>query len=134
MVAVYDTAAREVVELKPARDALTMYTCGPTVYRYAHVGNLRTFLLADLIRRACEYQGIRVEQIQNITDVGHITDELFDRGEDRMLLAAGTENRSPEEIAAYYTDDFFRDTAAVNIRRPKDYQNAAEHIAHMSEL
>jgi cysteinyl-tRNA synthetase len=134
MVALYDTAKRDVVEIKPSGNVLTMYTCGPTVYRYAHIGNLRTFLLADLIRRAFEYQGSAVEQVQNITDVGHMTDELFDRGEDRMLLAAGIENRSPEEIAAYYTDFFFRDTEAFNIRRAKMYPRASDHIAHMIEL
>ena len=70
-----------------------MYTCGPTVYRYAHVGNLRSYLLADLIRRALLYHGIDVLHVKNITDVGHLRDERFDRGEDRMLVAAGLEDR-----------------------------------------
>ncbi len=134
MVALYDTAAREVVDVKPSRDGLGMYTCGPTVYRYAHIGNLRTFLLADLIRRTFEYHGVPVTQIQNITDVGHMTDELFDRGEDRMLVQAGIENRSPEEIAAFYTDYFFRDTAAMNLRPAAEYPRASEHIGEMIDL
>ena len=75
MVAVYDTLARAVVPIEPAERALTIYSCGPTVYRYAHIGNLRTFLMADLVRRAFEYQGVEVHQVQNITDVGHMTDE-----------------------------------------------------------
>ncbi|MFN2642003.1 MAG: cysteine--tRNA ligase [Actinomycetota bacterium] len=134
MVALYDTAARDVVEIKPSGDTLTMYTCGPTVYRYAHIGNLRTFLLPDLIARAFDYQGTGVRAIQNITDVGHMTDELFDGGEDRMLLAAGIENRSPEEIAAYYTDFYFRDIEAFNLRRAESYPRASDHISHMIEL
>jgi cysteinyl-tRNA synthetase len=134
MVALYDTAQREVVDVKPAGERLTMYTCGPTVYRYAHIGNLRTFMLADLIRRSFEYQSCEVDQIQNITDVGHMTDELFDRGEDRMLLAAGIENKSPEEIAAYYTDFFHSDAAAMNIRTARAYPKASEHIPQMIEL
>jgi cysteinyl-tRNA synthetase len=135
MVAVYDTMARSVVEIGPADGRrLAMYSCGPTVYRYAHVGNLRTFLLADLIRRAFEYQGIEVHQIQNITDVGHMTDELFDRGEDRMLVAAKLENKPAEEIAAYYTKYFMEDTAAFNIQRAALYPKASENIPQMIEL
>ena len=98
---------------------VTMYTCGPTVYRYAHIGNLRTFLLADLVRRALEAGGTEVRQVQNITDVGHMTNEEFDRGEDRMLVQARLEDRSPAEIAAYYTEAYLADAAAFNLsRRP----------------
>src|SRR5438445_12919840 len=101
MVALYDTMARAVVEMAPADGAtFRMYSCGPTVYRYAHIGNLRTFMMADLIRRAFSYQGVEVRQIQNITDVGHMTDDQFDTGEDKMLVSAGLEGRSPEELAA----------------------------------
>lgn len=135
MVAVYDTLARKVVEVLPGPDGrVRMYSCGPTVYRYAHIGNLRTFLLADLVRRAFAYQEVEVEQVQNITDVGHMTDELFDRGEDRMLVAAGLESKTPEEIAAYYTDFFMRDTEAFNIGRAARYPKASEHIPQMIEL
>src|ERR1700741_4428061 len=107
MVAIYDTLSRAVVELSPGSTGdFRMYSCGPTVYRYAHIGNLRTFLMADLIRRTFEYQGVTVRQIQNITDVGHMTDDQFDTGEDKMLVSAGLEGRPPEEIAVYYTDAF----------------------------
>jgi len=91
------TRAVETVEPGDGR-RLRMYSCGPTVYRYAHVGNLRTFLLADLIRRVVLYHGTPVIHVQNITDVGHLRDERFDRGEDRMLVAAGLENKTPAEI------------------------------------
>ena len=82
-----NTLTRSVEAVEPSDGArLLMYSCGPTVYRFAHVGNLRTFLLSDLIRRVVLYHGIPVLQVQNITDVGHMTDEIYDRGEDKMLL------------------------------------------------
>ncbi len=111
-----------------------MYTCGPTVYRYAHVGNLRTFLLADLIRRALIYHGVEVLHVQNITDVGHLRDERFDRGEDRMLLAAGLENKTPAEIADAYEAAFHVDEAAINILPAHVFPRATEHIQEMLEL
>ena len=84
-----NTLSRAVQPLVPIETGrIGMYTCGPTVYRFAHVGNLRTFLLADLIRRVVLYHGIDVLHVQNITDVGHLRDERFDQGEDRMLVAA----------------------------------------------
>src|ERR1700758_1670393 len=99
VIRLYDTMARAVVPVEPAGPSLTMYSCGPTVYRFAHVGNLRTFLLADLVRRVTLYHGIPVLHVQNITDVGHLRDERFDRGEDRMLVAAGLEHKTTAEIA-----------------------------------
>jgi cysteinyl-tRNA synthetase len=111
-----------------------MYTCGPTVYRYAHIGNLRTFLLADLLRRALEADGIQVRQVQNITDVGHMVDERFDRGEDRMLVSARLEDRSPAEIAAHYTEAFLADAAAFNLRPAAAYPRASEYVPQMQEL
>ncbi len=111
-----------------------MYSCGPTVYRYAHVGNLRTFLLPDLIRRTLLYHGTDVLHVQNITDVGHLRDERFDRGEDRMLVAAGLEDRSPAEIADAYEAAFHADEAAVNILPAHVFPRATEHIPEMIEL
>jgi cysteinyl-tRNA synthetase len=134
MVALYDTLARAVVDVAPAGETFLMYSCGPTVYRYAHIGNLRTFLMADLIRRTLEYQGAPVRQIQNITDVGHMTDDQFDTGEDKMLVSAGLEGRSPEEIASYYTDAFLTDVAAINIQPAESYPRATEYIPQMLEI
>ena len=135
MVAVYDTLARAVVPIEPASGTtLTMYSCGPTVYRYAHIGNLRTFMMADLIRRAFEYQGIDVHQVQNITDVGHMTDELTDSGRDRMEIAVQDEGRSTQEIADFYTQAFLDDTAEFNIQRAMSYPKASEYIPQMIEL
>src|SRR5260370_8531613 len=93
-----------------------MYSCGPTVYRYVHVGNLRTFMLPDLLRRSLEYLGYETEQVMNITDVGHLTDDMFDRGEDKMLVSARLENKSPEESAAHYTNSFMQAATNLNTR------------------
>jgi cysteinyl-tRNA synthetase len=130
-----NTLSRSVEPIEPADgQRLRMYSCGPTVYRYAHVGNLRTFLLADLIRRAVLYHGIDVFQVQNITDVGHLRDERFDRGEDRMLVAAGLEHKTTQEIADAYEAAFHADAALLNILPAHVYPRATEHIPEMVEL
>ena len=123
----------ETVEpLEPGR--VRMYTCGPTVYRYAHVGNLRSNLLADLIRRALLYHGIDVFQVKNITDVGHLRDEGFDRGADPMLVAAGLEHKTPGEIADAYEAAFHADEALVNILPAHVFPRATDHIPEMLAL
>jgi cysteinyl-tRNA synthetase len=111
-----------------------MYTCGPTVYRYAHIGNLRTFMLADLIRRALEADGVEVRQVQNITDVGHLTNERFDHGEDRMLVSARLEGRSPAEIAEHYTQAYLADAAALNLEPAQSYPRASAYVPEMIDL
>ena len=130
-----NTLTREVEPVEPIDgERLRMYSCGPTVYRYAHVGNLRTFLLADLIRRVVLYHGTPVLQVQNITDVGHLRDERFDRGEDRMLVAAGLEHKTPAEIADAYEAAFHADAALLNLLPAHVYPRATEHIPEMLEL
>jgi cysteinyl-tRNA synthetase len=130
-----NTLTRAVEPVAPADGArLRMYACGPTVYRYAHVGNLRTFLLADLIRRAVLYHGIPVLAVQNITDVGHLRDERFDRGEDRMLVAAGLEHKTAAEIADAYEAAFHADAALLNLLPAHVFPRATEHIPEMLEL
>jgi cysteinyl-tRNA synthetase len=127
------TRAKEPVRPRtPGR--VTMYSCGPTVYRYAHIGNLRTFLLADLLRRALEAGGAEVRQVQNITDVGHMTNEEFDRGEDRMLVSARLEDKTPAEIAEHYTRAFLADAAAFNLQPAAEYPRASDYIPQMQEL
>jgi cysteinyl-tRNA synthetase len=111
-----------------------MYSCGPTVYRYAHIGNLRTFLLADLVRRGLEFEGYRVTQVLNITDVGHMTDDTSDAGRDRMDIAVADEGLTPLEIAEKYTQAFLDDTAKVGLERADVYPKATEHIPEMLEL
>ena len=135
VVRLYNTLTRTKEALVPDQAGIVrMYSCGPTVYRYAHIGNLRTFMLPDLLRRALEYLGYETEQVMNITDVGHLTDDSFDRGEDKMLVSARLEKKSPEEIAAFYTDAFMRDEASVNIRPAEHYPHASGYIPQMIEL
>ena len=134
-VRLYNTFSRRKEELRPVEDgSVRIYSCGPTVYRYAHVGNLRTFMLPDLLCRTLEYLGYRTRQVMNITDVGHLTDDTFDRGEDKMLVSAKLENKTPAEIAAHYTDAFLQDAARLNIRRAAVYPRATEYVEQMLEL
>ena len=134
-VRLYNTFTRRKEELRPLQPGVVrIYSCGPTVYRYAHVGNLRTFMLPDLLRRSLDYLGYRTEQVMNITDVGHLTDDTFDRGEDKMLVAARLEKKSPEEIAAAYTAAFLDDVRLVNIRPADQYPRATAYIAQMIAL
>jgi cysteinyl-tRNA synthetase len=130
-----NTLGRVVEPILPLDgEVVRIYTCGPTVYRYAHVGNLRSYLLADLIRRTLLYHGLPVLHVKNVTDVGHLRDERFDRGEDRMLVAAGLEDRTPAEIAAAYEAAFHADEAAVNVLPAHVFPRATEHIADMVAL
>src|SRR5437879_4981992 len=133
-IRLYNTFTRRKEELRPLDDGVVrIYSCGPTVYRYVHIGNLRTFMLPDLLRRSLEYLGYKTEQVMNITDVGHLTDDTFDRGEDKMLVSARLENKSPAEIAAYYTKAFMDDAALVNIRPADHSPRAPQSITQMSE-
>jgi cysteinyl-tRNA synthetase len=134
-VRLFNTHGRTKEVLRPVQDGVVrLYSCGPTVYRFVHVGNLRTFMLPDLLCRSLEYLGYRTEQVMNITDVGHLTDDTFDRGEDKMLVAARLENKSTEEIAASYTAAFMEDAAKLNIRRAAHYPHATQYIPQMIEL
>src|SRR5436309_5843885 len=107
---IYNTLTRRIEEIVPLEDGkIKMYSCGPTVYRYIHIGNLRTFTMADWLRRLFEYQGFAVTQIKNITDVGHMRLEVLDRGEDKLIAQARREGKSAAQIAAFYTEAFRRD-------------------------
>lgn len=120
----------EFVPLKPGK--VGMYNCGPTVYMYAHIGNFRAFMLADLLRRYLEYKGNEVTQIMNITDVGHLTSDA-DEGEDKLEKAARTEKKDPWQIAEFYTQAFFEDIDALNIQRAHEYPRATAHVNEMIE-
>ena len=133
--ALRNTLSRRVEPVRVPDDApVRMYTCGPTVYRWAHVGNLRSYLLADLIRRTLLYHGVPVLHVKNITDVGHLRDERFDRGEDRMLVAAGLESKTTAEIADAYEAGFHEDEALVNILPAHVFPRATEHVDDMLDL
>src|SRR2546430_9264241 len=132
---VYNTLTRSKVEFQPVQPGrVTIYSCGPTVYKYAHVGNLRTYIFADLLSRTLEFLGYQVEQAMNITDVGHLTDDQFDRGEDKMLVSARLENKSAGEIAEYYTQAFLDDARKLNIRPAEHYPRATAYVERMQEL
>jgi cysteinyl-tRNA synthetase len=113
---IYNTLSRAKEEIAPRQPGrVTMYTCGPTVYRNIHIGNLRTFTMADWLRRALTYQGLAVQQVKNITDVGHMRQEVLDQGEDKIVAQARKEGRRSGEIAAFYTAAFHADERKLNI-------------------
>ena len=131
MLYLYDTAQKAVVPVTPADgQVLKIYACGPTVYRTAHVGNLRTFLLADLIVRAAELANYETYVVQNITDVGH----LLNDSEDKLLQQANLESKTALEIAAYYEEIFHSDLASLNIIEADLYPHASENIQLMQNL
>ena len=132
MLKIYDTQSRSVKEVVSAHEEVTIYCCGPTVYRDAHVGNLRTFLLSDLICRTLEIQGKTVNLVQNITDVGHMAEDV--NPEDKMLAQAKLEAIDPFEIARKYEANFHNDLALLNIKPARNYPRASESIDLMHKL
>jgi cysteinyl-tRNA synthetase len=143
VLSLYDTRARAVVAIEPATPgALTVYACGPTVYRDAHVGNMRTFLVTDLIARAAGRDGLTVRVVQNITDVGHMADDTglggVDEGQgdtdDRVLAQAGREGRGALDVARDYEARFHADLERLGIRPADVYPRASESIALMIDL
>ncbi len=129
---IYDTLTRQAQPLKSDGNKVRMYCCGPTVYRDAHVGNLRTFLLSDLIRRTLHLLGYEVELVQNITDVGHMSDDLL--AEDKMLAQSRVEKIDPFDVARKYESNFHADLARLNILPAEIYPRASESIPLMQDL
>ncbi len=114
----YNTASHQREEFIPhVEGKVSMYTCGPTVYHFAHIGNLRTYIMEDILDRYLRYSGYEVKRVMNITDVGHLSSD-GDTGEDKMLKGAKRENKTVLEIAKFYTDCFFADCEKLHIRRP----------------
>ena len=130
-----NTFGRQMEEfqtLEPGR--VKMYTCGPTVYSYAHIGNFRAYLFADILRRTLEYNGYDVTQVRNITDVGHLTNDTLSTGVDKMEAAARSQNASPWDIARHITEVFLDDAARLNIELPEHMPRATEYIGTMIDL
>ncbi len=124
----YNTLNKKIEDFVPYKDDIvTMYTCGPTVYHYAHIGNLRTYIFEDILEKGLEYLGYNVKRCMNITDVGHMSSDA-DTGEDKMVKGAIRENKSVYEIADFYTNEFFNDCNKLNIRKPKIVEKASSHI------
>jgi cysteinyl-tRNA synthetase len=129
----YNSLGRRVEDFVPSGDVTGMYSCGPTVYVYPHLGNMRAYVFADTVRRALRWKGIPVRHIVNITDVGHAVADT-DTGEDKMEVAAARERRSVLEIADFYTRAFFDDIAALNILPAAEYPRASAYVPQMIEF
>ena len=129
----YNTLTRRKEEFKPInQNEVKMYSCGPTVYNFAHIGNLRAYLFMDNLRRVLKYNGYKLTHAMNITDVGHLVSDA-DEGEDKMLKAARRENKDPFEIADFYTNEFLKDMKKLNIDMPEIICRATQHIGIMEE-
>lgn len=133
----YNTLTKKVERFVPNEDGrVAMYTCGPTVYHFAHIGNLRSYLMEDLLEKTLRYLGYDVKRVMNITDVGHLSSDA-DTGEDKMLKGARREHKTVMEIAKFYTDAFFSDCGKLNIRTPDVVEPATNCISefiHMIEV
>lgn len=124
----YNTLTKQIEEFVPYnKNKVTMYTCGPTVYHYAHIGNLRTYISEDILEKTLNYIGYSVERCMNITDVGHLVSDA-DNGEDKMNVAASREHKSVLEIANFYKEAFFKDIESLNIKKPTYISNATDNI------
>ncbi len=138
MLKIYNTLKKRKEEFGSInRGKVSMYSCGPTVYDFAHIGNLRAFTAADVLRRYLEYSGYEVRQIKNITDVGHLTaDDIAqaDTGEDKMAKAARREKKTPEKIAKFYENAFRRDEEEMNIEPAHYFPRATAHIPQMIKM
>lgn len=129
MIRLHNTLTRQTEEFRPIREGkASVYSCGPTVYWFAHIGNMRAFLFSDLLNRALAYNGLEVNLVMNITDVGHLVGDA-DEGEDKMLVAMRREGKTAYEIAEFYAQAFFRDLERLNIRPASKYPRATDHIA-----
>ena len=125
---IYNTLTKEIEEFIPYdKNLITMYTCGPTVYSYAHIGNLRTYIFEDILEKSLIYLGYNVKRAMNITDVGHLTSDA-DTGEDKMTKGAKKEGKTPQELAIFYTKAFFDDLERLNIKKPLIVSKATSHI------
>jgi len=136
MLKLYNSLSRQLEEFKPIEDGkVSMYNCGPTVYDFAHIGNFRAYLFADILRRYLEYKGFVVNQVMNITDVGHMTDDEQDNsGEDKVEKKAKEQKKTPKEIADFYTKAFFEDSDALGLLKASKYPKATEHVNEMIDI
>ena len=124
----YNTETHKIEEFIPwDKNHVKMYTCGPTVYNYAHIGNLRTYIMEDILEKTLRYLGYDVTRVMNITDVGHLSSDA-DVGEDKMVKSAKQEHKSVLDIAKFYTEAFFNDTEKLNIKKPDIVSPATENI------
>ena len=134
MIKFLNSLTNKKEEFRPSEEGLVkMYTCGPTVYYYQHIGNMRAYIFMDSLRRTLKYNGFKINGVMNVTDVGHLTSDE-DSGEDKMEKAAKRENKSPYEIAKFYADIYFNDLKLLNIDKPEHITYATEYIPQMIEF
>lgn len=134
MITLYNTLSRKKENFRPIKkNEVTLYTCGPTVYWFAHIGNLRTYIFEDILKRVLEYNGYRVKHVMNITDVGHLVSDQ-DVGEDKIVAAAQREKKSAWEIARFYEEKFKNDLELLNIKPPTVWVRATETIEEQIDL
>jgi cysteinyl-tRNA synthetase len=129
----YNSLGRRMEDFIPSADVVGIYSCGPTVYSFPHLGNMRPYVFADTLRRALRWKGIAARHVVNITDVGHAVADS-DTGDDKLEVAAARERRSVEEIAAFYTKAFLDDTAALNVQPADVYPRASDYVPQMIEF
>ena len=133
-IKLYNTWSRKKELFKPiSDDCVRLYTCGPTVYNYSHIGNFRAYIFEDILRRTLEYFGYKVKHVMNVTDVGHLVSDA-DTGEDKMVIGARREGKTVKEIALYYEKIFFQDAESLNILRPHVVCRATAHVNDMIEF
>ena len=129
----YNTLTGKIEEFKPIDKVVKMYTCGPTVYHFAHIGNLRAYIFEDVLEKTLNYLGYNVKRCMNITDVGHLTSDS-DSGEDKMLKGAKREHKSVMDIAKFYTEKFKDDLCLLNIKWPEIVSNATDNISEYVKI
>ena len=130
----YNTLTKKKERFEPLeRGVVRMYNCGPTVYDYAHIGNFRSYVFADVLRRYLEYKGFEVKQVMNITDVGHLTQDDIEAGEDKIQKAAKERKTTPYDISDFYTKAFIEDSKTLNLKEPMVRPKATEHVQEMIE-
>ncbi len=133
-LSIYNSLSRQTEEFQTVHpDEVLVYTCGPTVYNYQHIGNFRTFFLSDIIVRTLEFNDFKVKHVINLTDLGHLTDDA-DEGDDKMEVAAEKEGKSAKEVADFYIKSFTQDFEALNMRKPHKFPRATDYIKNMIEL
>ncbi|MEG1499514.1 MAG: hypothetical protein RR400_00360 [Clostridia bacterium] len=134
MLKLYNSLTRKKDEFVPIeKGVVKMYSCGPTVYYYPHIGNMRAYLFMDSLRRVLKFNGFKIDGVMNLTDVGHLTSDE-DSGDDKMEVASKRENKTVWEIAKFYTDIFMQDAKSLNIDLPEHIVKATDHIAEMIEF
>ena len=133
MLKLYNTLTRKKEVFKPIKKLVGIYTCGPTVYNYAHIGNLRTYIFEDILKRVLLFNNYKIKHVMNITDVGHLTSDS-DTGEDKLEIGAKREKKTVWEIAEFYTKTFKTDIKELNILKPDIWCKATDYIKEQIDL